>query len=379
MIRIILIILAVGLAIRGELHHFVTDFRLFTFCAFALAALLATTLARGRLRDIGLVVTALLIGLSVVEATAVYLERRPIVTMTEGWSVARPVLGWGPAHPGVFHAKRQMPDGSLIYETDYTIDDDLLRHTNSATTGPAMVFFGDSYTFGDGVHDSETLPQQFADLIHKQERVLNLGFTGYGPQQFLRGVEIGFYDKIIGDKPQLFLFLTAPWHAQRTSCKVSWSPHSPHYRLTEDGVAFDGSCNQGASLLWHEFLYNSAAYRVFISQLIEKPSHDDVELYIRVLSEAVRQSKAKYGVDTAILYMRVPDAYLAGTGFTNDDIIKRFEASGAKVIDASLDRARADGLILEIPNDGHPTPLANRFRAGLLIEALGIHVTERTQ
>jgi len=374
-LRLGLIILIIAVATRGELHHFIRDFRLFTFCSLAAAAIVGLTLARGRIRDLLLIVATIMVGLSLVETTAIFLERRPLITMTEGWSVPRPIIGWGPAHAGVFHAKRTMPwSGEVIYDVDYTIDDHLLRETHSATTGPAIVFFGDSYTFGDGLNDPDTLPQQFATLTRQQQRVLNLGFTGYGPQQFLRGVETGYYDEIIGEKPRLFLFLTAAWHAQRTACKVSWAPHSPHYRLEGDGIAFAGRCQEGNAMLWHEFLYNTATYRYFLAPYFEHLTHNDVELYIRVLSEAIRKAKTKYGVETIIPYLRVPEAYLAGTGFTDEDIIKRLEASGAKVIDASLASVQERGLVLNIPNDGHPTALANRLRAGQLIQAAGIEV-----
>ena len=96
-----------------------------------------------------------------------------------------------------------MQSGASIYKAEYTIDSNLLRETLSAETGPTIAFFGDSFTFGEGVNDAETLPQAFADLLGRRERVLNLGFSGYGPHQFLAELQTGRFDGVIGAQPRL--------------------------------------------------------------------------------------------------------------------------------------------------------------------------------
>ncbi len=67
---------------------------------------------------------------------------------TRGFSVSRPILGWGPSAPGTYHAARTGVDGRLIYNVDYTIDNQLLRRTQSGPGDPTVAFFGDSFTFG---------------------------------------------------------------------------------------------------------------------------------------------------------------------------------------------------------------------------------------
>jgi hypothetical protein len=366
-LRLTAIPLLLGLVVFMELKHPLPYFRLLTFAVVFLLLADIASLARGKSRDVLLVLASLAFGLSVIEAGAIVLEPKTGINMTKGWSVRRPIVGWGPERMGSFHAEKWDPKThETIYNVDYTIDADLLRQTKSCETGPTIVFFGCSFTFGDGVADAETKPQVFADLLDRKQRVLNLGFTGYGPQQFLREMETGLFDAVIGPQPKLFVFLTAPWHAERTACKSYWAAHAPLYALENNQIVFKGACNEGASLWLREWLENMALYRVTIEPYRHKLTHDDVDLYIRILLAALDLAKEKYGVSTLIPYLRVGNDYLTGTGFDDDAIIKRLQDGGAYVVDASLAKEEAEGAVISIKGDGHPTPFANRVRALLL-------------
>ncbi|PNG25094.1 SGNH/GDSL hydrolase family protein [Methylocella silvestris] len=357
----------IGLIIWLEIKHPVTQFRVWTFLG---ASLLLANLAfalKGRGRDVAIALTALGVGLTLAEGVAIAMQQGGGLDITRGWSVRQPTMGWGPDKPGVYHAEMRAPKtNALIYKADYTIDSNLLRKTDSATNGPAIVFFGDSYTFGDGIQDNETLPQVFANSLNQKQRVLNLGFTGYGPQQFLREMETSRFDELIGPDPKLFIFLTAPWHAERTACKAYWTAHAPLYKVENGHVVFTGQCDEGGKLWLREWLQNSVAYRTLTEPYRHMVSRDDVELYVRILEAAVIMAKQKYGVATLIPYLRVPSDYLAASGFTNEAIMARLTAAGAIVLDASLKAEAAAGQVITIKGDGHPTPFANVRRAEMI-------------
>ncbi len=276
--------------------------------------------------------------------------------------------------PGVFIRKDFDPQtGAIIYSVDYTIDANLMRQTLSGESGPTIAFFGDSATFGIGVNDADTMPQAFADSLDRKSRVLNLAFGGYGPQQFLRELETGIFDRAIGLRPKLFIFMTTPLQAEWTACNASWTPRGPRYALEDGRVAFKGTCYEGASLALHEWLWDSASYRTFINPIFRRVTHNDIELYIQILLAAVQLAKEKYGVATLVPYTPVRDEFLAGTGFSNDSIIKRLNEGGASVVDISFDqREVADGKI-EIVGDGHPTPAVHRLRAAKLKSFIDAH------
>jgi hypothetical protein len=189
-IRFATLALTIVLAIVVEFWHFVPAFRFMNFLLLFIGSVILVSLTRGRIRDSLIIVASILFGLTGFEGAATVMQQKTLTTMTDGWSVLRPEIGWGPKAEGVYHAEKiDIASNSAIYEADYTIDQNLLRRTISKPEGEAIVFFGDSYTFGDGVNDYQTMPQRFSDRLSYRERVLNLAFTGYGYLQ--RGMQSG--------------------------------------------------------------------------------------------------------------------------------------------------------------------------------------------
>jgi hypothetical protein len=205
------------------------------------------SLLRGKWRDFLLVVTSLAFGIFLIEAAAnIWEPREPTVVGQDGLFALRPVTGWGPVHAGRYHVEKTDPKtGAAIYSADYTIDSNLVRQTLSCEKGPAVVFFGCSYTFGLGLNDGETLPQAFADSLGRKQRVLNLGYPAYGPQQFLSELQAGVFDSVIGPQPRVFVFLTSAWHAERSACKPYWMSYAARYKIEDGQLLLKGACYEG--------------------------------------------------------------------------------------------------------------------------------------
>lgn len=361
------IVVLVGLIALMETRQPFPSFRLATFILAFVALAGMASLLRGKLRDGVVILASLALGLSAVETTATILQAKVPPAAPNTWSVGQSVMGWGAPRAGRFHDEKTDPkSGAPIFRADYTFDSNLLRETHSAETGPTIVFFGDSFTFGQGLDDADTLPQNFADLLGRKQRVLNLGFPGYGPQQVLAELQSGRFDSVIGAQPRLFIFLTAAsLHVERTACKPIWVRFGPRYVLENGKPVLTGPCYAGVRLWAREWLENMASYRLFVEPYLQKPTHEDVELYVRILLSAVSLAKEKYGVATLVPYL-TNRVYLQGTGFSDDEIIRRLREGGANVVDASLLKEEAGGAIITIKGDGHPTPLANHLRASLL-------------
>ena len=355
-------------------------FRLLTvFLVFLLLADI-TSLVRGKLRDFLLVLTSLTFGVCLMEAAAnIWQYKQSTVLLPTGFTDHRPVIGWGPQKAGRYHVeKMDRSTGATIYSVDYTIDPNLLRQTRSCETGPTIVFLGCSFTFGEGLNDADTLPQVFADSLGRKKRVLNLGFSGYGPQQWLSELQSGLFDSVIGSQPRLFVFLTGSSHVERSACKPHWVRHAPRYVLESGELVLKGECYEGLGLWLVEWLDHWATYRWLIDPYRRAVNRNDVELYIRIILAAINLAKEKYGVSTIVLYdreLQLPRDYLRGTGFTDEEIIRRLQAGGALVVDASLAKEEASGAKVSIRGDNHPTPYANRVRALLIKNYIEQHLS----
>ncbi len=340
----------------------------------AALAIYFVVILRGRIRDISLVVAAIFIGLAGIEAYSVVTEARPIDFRAPGYSVSRPILGWGPEHPGVFHQlKLAAKTRSVIFDVNYTIDAHRNRQVISAQSGPAVAFFGDSFTFGTGLPDSQTLPQIFADLYDRKLGVMNFGFPGYGPQQFLRALETDMFDSLLRRRVRLFVYETAAFHAERASCAAGFMLRAPRYEMVDGQPIYRGACYQHWTVPV-ELFANTSLYHDFIEPALGGPTRGDVDLYVAILARAAELGREKYGAPTLILYIRGAEPYLRRCGYTDQDIIQHMRAAGVDVLDVSLDPAAFPGKPLAIPGDGHPSAVANAARA-----AMAKAYIERTQ
>jgi hypothetical protein len=315
---------------------------------------------------------ALVLGLCLIEGAALAFVHKPPVSIQENGLLARdPILGWRSGNPGVYSDQRiDSNTGRTIYSVRYTIDANGLRKTISSDHGPTVAFFGDSFTFGLGVKDADTMPQAFANLTDHKLRVLNLGVEGYSPAQFLRAVETGFFDKVIGPDPRLFVFLTSPWQSSRVACKLDYTSGAPRYILENGKPVYAGVCRLEHRKLVQQLLSHVAIFPVIFQRLFQVAIRGDIQLYVAETLKAVALAKERYHVPTIVLFVSAGYRNLWLSGFSDQDIIDQLRAGGAPVIDASLGKDPADDPKLGIPGDGHPTPFAHRARAILLKQYL---------
>lgn len=325
----------------------------------------AATFARGPLQNVLVVAAALFFGISLLEGVAQMRQPHEELKHPPGLWGDREVLGWGPKAPGRFPVEK-IVDGKSIYKVIYTIDDDLLRLTTATAGAPTVGFFGDSFTFGDGLNDADTLPRSFID-IKPGFHVVNLAFSAYSPSQVLRELQVGLFDKQLAS-PRLFVLQTGPWHSERTSCKPNFSIRGPNYVTVDGALRFEGRCTAGLTRRVEEFYKELAAYRVFLAPLLQRPSHYDIDNYLNIVEAIAKLARDKYHVPLVVLYVVPEDHYLDGTGFTDAAIRTRLTDAGVHLIDTTLDPRPGD--VLAIPGDGHPTGTANRLLARKLADDL---------
>jgi len=276
----------------------------------------------------------------------------------------------------VLARKIERTSGDVIFDVTYTIDEHGLRKTESSPVGQTVAFFLDSFTFGEGVNDGDTLPQAFANLMGHKVPVVNAGFHGYGPQAFLRTLETGIHDDVPNPDPILFVIQTAAWRAERAACRPDLTWTTPRYALIDGRVVYRGSCPDPAVQFLLKQLKKSHLWVRLVRPLLDDRERD-IDLYLAILREAVALASRKYDARVIVLYLRSDNAQFEGTSYTDEKIMDLLEQSGAVVIDATLEVSPGVYLTdyysktdLVIPGDGHPSPRANHLRAGLYSEAI---------
>ncbi len=100
-------------------------------------------------------------------------------------------------------------NSEVIHKSTYTIDSNGLRISppyQSADTIECILFFGGSFTFGEGVGDTETMPYQTGMKLDGAYRIYNFSFYGYGPHQMLSSIEHGIIGEILTCRPKYIIY-----------------------------------------------------------------------------------------------------------------------------------------------------------------------------
>jgi hypothetical protein len=306
------------------------------------------------------------------------LHESPAPAYSTRYKVLDDVLGYAPVKGVVTHATRS--DGkALIYDVTYNIDANGLRVSppwqKDNLTGTAL-FFGCSFTLGEGLHDDETLAYQVGSQSEGRYRTFNFGFHGYGPHQMLAAIEHGTVSRIVDTRPQYVFYTAIPNHVVRVAGKVNYGKHAPRYLLQNaEGEVYQAGHFDDAGLpqpkmnpelSWQ--LNKSAIYRMF-TNLGEWPSDDD----IRLLFGVVRKSKELLGAQ----YPGVQFHVILWPGVVKSEapIYRKLRAGfremgvGLDVVEEIIPDYAADpSKYLLGGGDRHPNALANRLVAHYLLE-----------
>ncbi len=155
----------------------------------------------------------------------------------EGFFLPDETLGYKPAAGQTLSHRTDVRD-ELLYQVHYTINQDGLRvamptdtaHTEGET---CLAFYGDSFTFGEGIPDHQTMPAQVWKKLRGSLRVVNFGFLGYGPHQMLASLQDGRLESQGHCRPSHVVYQAIPSHVSRAAGLESWDPSGPRYVLDD--------------------------------------------------------------------------------------------------------------------------------------------------
>jgi hypothetical protein len=276
---------------------------------------------------------------------------------------------------------RQSHTGEVVYDVYYSMNRDGYRVTPKSKRSDfrgTVLFFGDSYIFGEGLQDNQTLPYYFG-ARRPYLNVENLGVPGSAPHELLHEIETETcwrcFATVQPGSVAVYTFLDFMMErilgpiSAFDSQKVERILTQPHFKLSSSGdVVFQGTFKNSRPWLnsIYSFIANTRSFKLFLA-FIPPVTDSDLLLTAKLFADLDLELRERFGVKKLIV------ALYPGYSAIYGPKLKSFLlALDVPVIDLSgIDlRRAANSSTLWIPGDGHPTPIMNYVYAGLLAEKM---------
>ena len=255
-----------------------------------------------------------------------------------------------------------------LYNVKYTIDSNGQRITptvNNDSVSVTIVFFGDSFTFGDGLNDNQSLPYRVGIKGKGKVKVYNFALHGYGPHQMLASIESGLVEKIIQPKGKVyFVFQSITDHLRRCSGDAPWDSHGPKYLINKDNKLH----NTGH---FDDDFFKFALNRSYIYKAITKNgldiTHDKIKLYAAIMETTKNDLLAKYpDAQFKVIYWDLP------TDETNNFVITSLREKNIDISliskDIGIDSVSLPEYVIK--DDNHPNVKAVELLSDFLIKMI---------
>ncbi|MEQ1855828.1 MAG: hypothetical protein ABL963_05105 [Longimicrobiales bacterium] len=279
------------------------------------------------------------------------------------------VVGYAPLSGPSRHEKYF--EDVTVFDVTYHVGENGLRITPPGPgDGACILFFGDSFTYGDGVRDDEALPYQVGMIVKDRFATFNFGYRGYGPHQMLASLQQGRVARIIGAcQPGLIIYSAIGDHLNRVAGRTSWDAHGPKYQLVGDELEYAGHFDDRPTRTRVEReIRKSLLFDRVWSEFEDPDTEEDAALFGRVVSESARLIGERYpGSEFHVLFWDRFDnaaeigalAALDREGITThrvSEIIPNYD----------VERAKYEISVY----DNHPSPLAYRLVSEFVVEEL---------
>jgi len=309
---------------------------------------------------------------------------------SEEFFVADDVLGYKPAADRPIHHRSYGGD-QLLYDVTYTLDDQGMRIASPLTgeqeaINPCIAFFGDSFTFGEGMSDEQTMPYQVWKRLGPRYHTANFAFLGYGPHQMLAALEQGLVESQGHCRPSHIVYQAIPTHVSRAAGLEAWDHHGPRYAWQSDGrvlqQGYFDDLHPSTPLQWlrvahwqlparvRTSLEASALYRTLLNS--HRPvTPQDVALFAAIVGTAKQVASRNYpGVTFQVLFWDYDDDAEVG-----EQVQSQLQARSVIVhpISTILPGFPAQRARYEIsPYDRHPNVQAHARIADFVVQHLAL-------
>lgn len=294
------------------------------------------------------------------------------------WPQPHPVLGFRPKPDSTAVATATF-NGQPVYHTTYHIDSEGGRATPKAAEGADLyLFLGDSFMFGQGIPDNETLPWVFAEKGDGKVRSLNLSAPGSAPNHLVRAFEAGLLDRYVGQPVKAVIVWIIPAQLARTTGDGSWLGSSPRYEFADGKLVHTGSFTE------YRFSHPIAGLKYYLGELFpfieaigeKQRQQEQLRLFVAMMARLQQYAREKFDAPLVVVYSwpdeksRGPHGDSAVNQSELVDVIVQLRKLGVELVrvDDLTSGEPIDKLL--IPHDGHPTRYTNELIADELKKRL---------
>lgn len=265
--------------------------------------------------------------------------------------------------------------GKKIYNVTYSIDHLSRRITPYRPAGEIysfLLFFGGSFTFGEGLEDNETIPY-FAAQYAKNYTPYNYGFHGHSAAEMLIKLQTESITSEIGEARGILIYTFMDAHIIRVigSMRVvtTWGKNRPYFFLDDHDVLHrkgDFESGRPGLMLFYSILAKSKILELINLDLPNKIEDKHFLLFIRIIEESHKSYKKQFpGSDFYVLIY---------PGSQHASKLKRLlDRSKIPFLDYSGLFNHLDPKYTLDPDDLHPNAYANEIVGKKIVKDLGLN------
>ncbi len=347
----------------------------------ALLALIGVVVLRGnRWRTGALVVMAVAVAVALLDLFAGLFTATPhgvglVISPEPGtWNMPDADFGYLP-HAGARIDVTASFGDQTIYRVRYTINADSTRATPPAPAGAdTYLFMGDSFMFGQGLNDDQTLAAQFARDADFHARTVLFAAPGYAPNQWVRALELGRFDRLKSQNVKAVVTWIIPAHLERVDGDQPWLGPTPRYVLEDGKPVWTGSFNH------HRLTNPLAGLRHFASDQfpfiraigMRQRQQAEGELFTALMVRLQELARERLGASLMVIYSW-PDETSAPHHDNSEvaqpmlvSILAALRQRGIPLLSVDSQTKGYDASRLLFPHDGHPNALSNQLIAAEL-------------
>ena len=287
-------------------------------------------------------------------------------------------------------------NNETIYKVTYTNDKNGWRATpnNNLGSNKCLLLFGDSFTYGEGINDNETLPFYLNKQSAQKYRIYNFGFHGYGAHQALALLKSGEVKKVLSKDKKcdeiIAIYESLPTHIARVNLFSSWeqgNKTSPRFKVENEKVVWVNAPqllkqnSQKKKRTFKQRLNDSLTSRKeksYLYQLIYKPNkyrykEQYNELFFAILEGMCDELRAQFDSDLVFLLWDSNNLSKELEIKESNAIIKWLKSNDMRyfLVSQMIDDYKQNRLKYGIQTcDTHPNALANQKIAEFLAQKI---------